>query len=110
MGNPKKSKKYYAVIKGHINKPTIFSSWYHLLKDNSQDKLINGSQGRCIPASPSKHRGFYTIHKARIYMELIGVDYIEQLIDDGTDETAPLPDPYNHYAVANGPKPGIYLF
>lgn len=51
MGNPKKSKKYYAVIEGHIDKPTIFSSWYHLLKDNSQDKLINGSQGTCTPAS-----------------------------------------------------------
>ncbi|KAG7001287.1 hypothetical protein FocnCong_v013161 [Fusarium oxysporum f. sp. conglutinans] len=96
MGNPKKSKKYYAVIEGHIDKPTIFSSW--------------ADAHPRVTGCPSKYRGFYTIHEARIYMELMGVDYIEQLIDDGTDETAPLPDPRNYYAVANGPKPGIYAF
>ncbi|KAK4075244.1 hypothetical protein Purlil1_12718 [Purpureocillium lilacinum] len=87
------NKEYYAVIKGRVDEPTIFSSW--------------GDAHPRVTGCSSKHKGFHTIEAAKNWMRKHGVKRPNEVIKDGAGETTPLPGSRAFYAVANGKKPGI---
>ncbi|RYC79463.1 hypothetical protein BFJ63_vAg17655 [Fusarium oxysporum f. sp. narcissi] len=96
MGKTKQNKEYYAVVKGRVDRPIIFSSW--------------GDAHPRVTGCHSEYSSFYTIDDARAYMSKKGVEDAEEVIKDGAGETTPLPDGPIYYAVAYGSQPGIYPF
>ncbi|OHF03264.1 hypothetical protein CORC01_01317 [Colletotrichum orchidophilum] len=81
---PRKTKatKFYAVFKGRVDEPTIFSSWYHFR--------------------------FLSLQKALDYMKNLNVLAPRRVIKEGTGVSTPDEASDGYYAVANGRKPGIY--
>ncbi|KAL1868930.1 hypothetical protein Daus18300_005766 [Diaporthe australafricana] len=94
----RKAKKieYFAVVKGRIDEPTIFSSW--------------GDAHPRVTGCESIHKGFPTIEEARNYMFENRVPKPKEDLKEGAGETTPIPNSLYYYAVASGDKPGIYPY
>jgi len=86
--------EYYAVIKGRISEPTIFSSW--------------GDAHPRVTGCTSVFKGFVTIEEAREHMKKNGVMNPKEIIKDGAGSTTPRCGSDAFYAVANGRQPGTY--
>ncbi|KAK3369304.1 hypothetical protein B0T24DRAFT_658794 [Lasiosphaeria ovina] len=93
---PKKPKNYYAVLKGRVDEPTIFSSW------SDVHPRVTGC--------PFEFKGFATLKEARKWMEERGVTNPIEVIKDGAGEATLVPGSKAFYAVANGTSPGIYEY
>ncbi|KAK4103556.1 hypothetical protein N658DRAFT_494048 [Parathielavia hyrcaniae] len=96
MVSKRKNKDYYAVIEGRINEPTIFSSW--------------GDAHPRVTGCRSVHKSFDTIEEAREYMKKMGATRPQEIIKDGAGDTTPTWNSEAFYAVANGTRPGVYLY
>ncbi|EEQ35658.1 conserved hypothetical protein [Microsporum canis CBS 113480] len=88
--------KYYAVVRGRINEPTIFSSW-------------GDTYPRIVGYSNPKLLAFSNLKEARKYMKGSGITEYKIDIKEGAGQTAPLLGHGGFYAVAHGRVPGIYL-
>lgn len=115
----KKNKEYYAVFKGHVDEPTIYSSWYFplLLSEIPQERkkpdflyFTRGDAHPRVTGCNAKLKAFYEIDEARAYLKEKKVMEPKVILKDGAGETTPLPGSKAFYAVANGRKPGIYEY
>ncbi|KAL3421822.1 hypothetical protein PVAG01_05978 [Phlyctema vagabunda] len=88
--------EYYAVIRGRIDEPTIFSSW--------------GDAHPRVTGCSSVHKAFLTLEDALGYMKRNGVTAPKVVIKEGAGSTTPVRDSQAFYAVAHGRKPGIYPY
>ncbi|KAH8691794.1 hypothetical protein BGW36DRAFT_386330 [Talaromyces proteolyticus] len=98
-GQKKRNKpksEYYAIYKGRVDEPTIFSSW------GDAHPRVNGCD--------ADHRAFPTLEEARNFMNIRGVIEPKEIFKEGEGETAPLPGNQAFYAVADGKTPGIYEY
>ncbi|KAJ5805619.1 uncharacterized protein N7503_003221 [Penicillium pulvis] len=94
MSPSRKNKEYYAIFKGRVEEPTIFSSWGHA------HPRITGYKK---PISKS----FTTLQAARRYMTEKGVTEPREIIKSEDEDTTPVCG-NGFYAVANGDNPGVY--
>ncbi|ORY61000.1 uncharacterized protein BCR38DRAFT_349462 [Pseudomassariella vexata] len=90
------NKEYYAVFRGRVNEPTIFSSW------GDAHPRVTG----CI----SIHKSFFTIEDARKYMSERGVTAPKEILKPGAGDTSPLLHSEAFYAVAHGKRTGILSY
>ncbi|CAI9629792.1 unnamed protein product [Alternaria burnsii] len=90
----KKGSKYYAVVTGRLEEPTIFSSWGH-----AHPRVTD---------CENLYKSFRSIEEARDYMKQNGCAKFEEIIEDTALDTTATKHDTAYYAVANGAKPGIY--
>ncbi|QKX62550.1 uncharacterized protein TRUGW13939_09711 [Talaromyces rugulosus] len=90
----KSKNEYYAVYKGRVDEPTIFSSW--------------GDAHPRVTECDADHGAFPTLEEARDSMKRRGIIGPKEVFKEGAGETAPLPGNQAFYAVAYGRNPGIY--
>lgn len=105
----KPNKEYYAVIKGRVKEPTIFSSWY-LFKRQLRCTVLIDDRGDAHPrvtGCDSKHQSFKTIEEAQNWMETEGVKQFKLAIKDREEGSTPSTENQTFYAVANGKEPRI---
>ncbi|EER44044.1 conserved hypothetical protein [Histoplasma capsulatum H143] len=98
-GKNKKNKpknEYYAVYKGRVDEPTIFSSW--------------GDAHPRVTGCKAVHHAYSTIEEAWKFMEKHGVVKPKEILKEGAGETTSLPNQLAFYAVADGKSPGIHSF
>ncbi|KAL0942304.1 fungal specific transcription factor [Colletotrichum truncatum] len=96
MVSKRKNKEYYAVFKGRVDEPTIFSSW--------------GDAHPRVTGCHAKFKGFDTIDKARLYLKGLGASEHKEVIKNGNIPTTPEWNSEAFYAVAYGSKPGIHAY
>ncbi|KAK6065238.1 hypothetical protein SCUP234_12653 [Seiridium cupressi] len=97
MGTRKaKNKEYYAVLKGRVDGPTIFSSW--------------GDTHPRVTGCVSIFKGFRTLGEARTYLEDRRASEPQEILKNEAGETTPIWNSMGFYAVANGERPGIYNY
>ncbi|KAK2035881.1 hypothetical protein LZ31DRAFT_300355 [Colletotrichum somersetense] len=89
-------KEFYAVFKGRVDEPTIFSSW--------------GDAHPRVTGCKAEFKGFSTLQKALDYMKHRGVLSPRRVIKEGAGESTPDRGSDGYYAVANGRNPGIYQY
>ncbi|KAJ5523287.1 hypothetical protein N7513_012831 [Penicillium frequentans] len=96
MSPKRKNKEYYAILKGRVEEPTIFSSWGH-------------AHPRITWYDGAVSRSFTTLKEARGYMKEEGVPKSIEIIRSEDENTTP-EGGNGFYAVANGNNPGVYPF
>lgn len=106
-----KNKEYYAVLKGRVKEPTIFSSWFvhtWYCKRSVTNVSDRGDAHPRVTGCESKHRSFYTLADARQQMKEWNVPNPLEILKHEAGKTTPLPNTEGFYAVAYGTRPGIY--
>ncbi|KAK8013572.1 hypothetical protein PG991_009165, partial [Apiospora marii] len=99
-----RKREYYAVLRGRVERPTIFSSW-------SVCTVLGDAHPR-VTGCKARHKAFHTIEEAREQMTEWGVpkDEYAEILKNGAGETTPLHGCEAFYAVAHGKRPGIYSY
>lgn len=97
MGSKRiRNKEFYAVLKGRVDEPTIFSSW--------------GDAHPRVTGCASTFKGFRTLEESRAYLNENGASEHQEIIKNGAGETTPIWNSEGFYAVAYGGRPGIYNY
>ncbi|KAJ9607040.1 hypothetical protein H2200_008112 [Cladophialophora chaetospira] len=89
----RKNKEYYAVIKGRVEGPTIFSSW--------------GDAHPRVTGCYADHKAFLTIEEAREWVRRKGFCEPKEVLKDTAIDTTPERNSVAFYAIAYGRNPGI---
>ena len=112
MAPKRKEMEYYAIVKGRISKPTIFSSWYFRQAVAVRNRLTfdRGDAHPRVTGCAAVHKSFATIEEAREYMKEKEELNWTEIIKDGAGSTTPRWGSYAFYAVANGRNPGVYKY
>ncbi|CCF42886.1 hypothetical protein CH063_02943 [Colletotrichum higginsianum] len=95
---PRKTKvtEFYAVFKGRVDEPTIYSSW--------------GDAHPRVTGCNAVFKGFSSLQEPLDYMERLNVLAPRQVIKEGAGAFTPDGKSDGYYAVANGRNPGIYQY